>query len=221
MRGSQIGLAAAVLALLLGGCTSGIEGKPLAAPRDLTPSAANEDPSTEIDGIVIKEYAGRRHVSAAQRVAYDQSPPFGGAHDAAWAGCDGVVYPRAVRTENMVHSLEHGAVWIAYDPERISGAALQALEARVRNQPYTMLSPYPGLDRPISLQSWGHQLKVDQSDDVKIDEFIQALRRNRFTYPEVGASCGTLGPGRFDKDNPPAFDPSTPEAGQPNVVPVQ
>ena len=34
------------------------------------------------------------------------------------------------------------------------------LTGKVQNQPYMVMSPYPGLDQPISLQSWGHQLKL-------------------------------------------------------------
>ena len=40
------------------------------------------------------------------------------------------------------------------------------------------MSPYEGLDKPISLQAWGYQLKVDNADDGRIDEFIKALREN-------------------------------------------
>ena len=39
------------------------------------------------------------------------------------------------------------------------------------------MSPYPGLDAPISLQAWGYQLKVDNADDPRIDDFIKALRQ--------------------------------------------
>ncbi|MDT7678275.1 MAG: hypothetical protein QOD82_6177, partial [Pseudonocardiales bacterium] len=66
---------------------------------------------------------------------------------------------------------------------------------------------------PISLQSWGHQLKVVDAADPRIDQFIQALRRNQYAYPEVGASCDALGPGQFDPSNPPPFDPSPPGPG--------
>lgn len=174
------------------------------------PSAENPDPSTKIAGIKIENYEGSRHVTPTERVAYDQSPPFGGPHDGFWAACTGIVYPNAVRTENMVHSLEHGAVWIAYNPEQVTGAALEKLKLRVEGKPYTMMSPYPGLDSPISLQSWGHQLKVDSADDERIEQFIVALRLNQTTYPEVGASCDALGPGQFDPDNPPPFNPAPP-----------
>ncbi|WP_116047843.1 DUF3105 domain-containing protein [Amycolatopsis palatopharyngis] len=180
------------------------------AAEAFVPSAENPDPSTKLAGIKIEQYEGSSHVLPTERVDYNQSPPFGGPHDGFWAACTGIVYPNGVRTENMVHSLEHGAVWIAYNPEQVTGEALEKLKLRVEGKPYTMMSPYPGLDSPISLQSWGHQLKVDSVDDERIDQFIAALRLNQNTYPEVGATCDAVGPGQFDPDNPPPFNPAPP-----------
>lgn len=174
-----------------------------------TPSAENQDPSTRIDGIVAEEVTAAGHVAPQERVAYEQFPPFGGPHDGIWADCAGTVYETAVRNENMVHSLEHGAVWIAYHPDQISGDALQQLTARVEGEAHTMLSPYPGLDSPISLQAWGHQLEVESADDPRIDQFIRALRLNQYNYPEVGASCD-IPVTAFDPANPPPFDPAPP-----------
>jgi type II secretory pathway pseudopilin PulG len=182
-----------------------------AAAASFAPSAQDPDPSKRIPGVVTATYTGSVHVLPTERVAYDKTPPFGGPHDGYWAACTGVVYPNAVRTENMVHALEHGAVWIAYNPQQVTGDALNLLSVRVKGKPFTMMSPYPGLDKPISLQSWGHQLKLDDANDARIDEFIAALRTNpNGVYPEVGASCDALGPGQFDPDNPPPFDPSKP-----------
>ncbi|MGP4020506.1 DUF3105 domain-containing protein [Saccharopolyspora sp. 5N708] len=181
-----------------------------AATAAFKPSAQNPDPSKTIPGITIVNYQGQVHIRSDQRVAYDHTPPFGGPHDGIWADCTGVAYPEAVRTENMVHSLEHGAVWIAYNPDRVDEAGLERLKARVEGKPYTMMSPYPGLDSPVSLQSWGHQLKVDNADDQRIDQFITALRlNNNGVYPEVGGSCQAY-PGAFDTNNPPKFDPTQP-----------
>ncbi|WP_019812956.1 DUF3105 domain-containing protein [Saccharomonospora saliphila] len=180
------------------------------AAAEFAPSQQNPDPSTGIKGVVTEQYEAGAHVLPTERVAYDKTPPFGGPHDGIWAACNGVVYPEAVRTENMVHSLEHGAIWIAYNPEQVTGEDLETLKLRAEGKPFTMMSPYPGLEAPISLQSWGHQLKVDSVHDERIDQFIAALRRNPNTYPEVGASCDALGPGQFDPDNPPAFNPEPP-----------
>ncbi|MPZ84569.1 MAG: DUF3105 domain-containing protein [Actinophytocola sp.] len=174
-------------------------------------SEDNQDPSDNIDGIKKVTYDGAQHVTAEQRVAYDQSPPFGGPHDQSWANCAGTVYDKAVRSENMVHSLEHGAVWIAYNPDKIKGGALDTLKSKVEGQPYMMLSPYPGLDKPISLQSWGHQLKVDKADDERITHFIDSLRENQYQNPEPGGRCDSDGTG-FDPTNPPPFVAEKPGA---------
>ncbi len=182
------------------------------ALEPFTPSAQNTDPSRQIEGVTVETYNASGHLQPTERVAYDQSPPFGGPHDAIWAACNGVVYEQAVRNENMVHSLEHGAVWIAYDPARISGDELASLRERVEGEPHMMLSPYPGLDSPISLQSWGHQLKLDSASDPRIDRFIRALRLNEYTYPEVGASC-EVPASAFNPADPPPFNPEPPGPG--------
>lgn len=179
--------------------------------RAWVPSDDNKDPSLAIPGIVSQQYGGGQHVQPNQQVAYTKSPPYGGAHDGNWAACDGVVYPNPVRVENLVHSIEHGAVWIAYNPDQVSGPALDTLKAKVDGKSKTVMAPYPGLQSPISLQSWGHQLQVQSADDERIDQFILSLRENRFTYPEIGASCAALGPGNFDQDNPPPFQPIPPQ----------
>lgn len=183
-----------------------------------TPTAENKDPSTTIPGVEVVPFSGGQHVDPGVQVAYTHSPPFGGTHDYSWAACNGVVYPTAVRSENMVHSLEHGAVWIAYNPDQISGDALKTLSDKVQSKPYTLMSPFPGLDQPISLQSWGHQLKLTDAADPRIDQFVAALRQNQYQYPEPGASCNELGAPNFSQDNPPPFAP-VPAAGAPGAAP--
>ncbi len=212
------GTVAAVLAILV--FAGGIFGYLFTRYEDrraFTPTAENKDPSTQIQGVVVQNYGeGPGHIGGDKRVAYDHSPPFGGPHDAVWAACNGAVYQQPVRNENMVHSLEHGAVWIAYNPEQVAGPALQSLKDRVEGENYLVLSPYPGLDSPISLQSWGHQLKLTDPADERIGHFIQSLRLNQYTYPEIGASCDVV-TGRFDPANPPPFVAAPPG---PDAVPM-
>ena len=59
----------------------------------------------------------------------------------------------------------------------------------MNGQPYTTLTPVPGSGRQISLQAWAHQLKVDSATDERVQQFITALRQNRWVYPETGATC--------------------------------
>ncbi|MBF6172396.1 DUF3105 domain-containing protein [Nocardia blacklockiae] len=179
-----------------------------------TPTAENKDPSAQISGVVTKDYPAGLHVGPTQRVAYEQSPPMGGPHDASWANCTGVVYSKPIRTENAVHSLEHGAIWIAYNPDKLDGSAVDTLKEKVQGKPAMLMSPYPGIDPPIALQAWGHQLRLDSADDKRVGEFVTALRLNQYTYPEVGADCANP---TFDTENPPPFDPAPPG---PDAVPI-
>ena len=66
------------------------------------------------------------------------------------------------------------------------------------------------MDRPLSVQAWGFQLKLDDPGDPRIDQFLTSLRENQETTPEPGASCDDPTGGKFEVNNPPAFDPSPP-----------
>ena len=119
-------------------------------------------------------------------LTYPVSPPAGGNHNDLWQNCMGDVYTSPVADEHAVHSLEHGAVWVTYRPD-LPADQVERLASKVRDRSYTFMSPYPGLDKAVSLQAWGYQLKVDSVDDPRIEEFISALRQNASVEP--GASC--------------------------------
>ena len=80
-------------------------------------------------------------------------------------------------------------------------ADVDTLAELVDGESGRMLSPYVGLDSPISLQSWNHQLKVDSVDDERVEQFADFMTFNRSPYgddsdknealafPEPGASC--------------------------------
>jgi hypothetical protein len=142
-------------------------------------------------------------------VTYPQSPPVGGKHNPIWQNCMGDVYTAPLANEHAVHSMEHGTVWITYRPD-LPADQIEALAKKVRGNSYMMLSPYPGLDKPISLQDWGYQLKVDNASDTRIDDFIRALRQN--DSQETGARCdgGITSPGLHDIQK---VDPSAAPTG--------
>ena len=151
---------------------------------------ANADRITEasqLEGLETYDYAGQQHVTTP--VDYTESPPVGGPHDNEWADCTGTVYDVDIRHENAVHSLEHGAVWITYDPDAISDEDLSTLEDLVDGRSGLMLSPYAGLTSPISLQSWNAQLFVDSATDKRVEQFVDFLTFNQDFYPEPGATC--------------------------------
>jgi hypothetical protein len=171
----------------------------------------------QIQGVQTFEYAaGQQHVTT--NVDYTENPPVGGPHDPYWADCTGTVYDIDIRHENAVHSLEHGAVWITYDPDVVSSDDVSKLADLVEGNSGLMLSPYTGLatasdlNTPISLESWNHRLGVDSADDPRIQQYIDFFTYGSEAdgtslYPEVGASCQNP---QFAQDPLPADAASAP-----------
>jgi hypothetical protein len=122
-------------------------------------------------------------------VTYAQTPPAGGEHNPTWLNCG--VYTQAVPNENAVHALEHGAIWVTYDPS-LSAEDLTALKAKLPST-YVVLSPFEGLPSPIVLSGWNVQLQVDSASDKRIPQFLEEYWKGG-TAPELGASCS----GGFD-----------------------
>ena len=126
--------------------------------------------------------------------AYGMTPPAGGDHFGAWLNCG--VYTEPQQNENAVHSLEHGAVWVTYDPELVDQDGVDALIDELPST-YVVLSPYPDLPAPVVASAWGAQVQLDGVDDARLGEFVDKFWRNP-DLPEAGAACtGAIdGPGR-------------------------
>lgn len=129
--------------------------------------------------------ASQGHIASGTDITYKLNPPPGGQHDPAWLNCG--VYTEAVPNRNAVHSLEHGAVWIAYRPD-LPADQVAKLTSLVQGKTYLLLSPYPGMENPVTASAWGLQLKLDSADDPRLTEFINTYREGPQT-PEKGAAC--------------------------------
>jgi len=138
-----------------------------------------------IDGVQTFDNLARNHVSTP--VTYPQTPPVGGDHNPLWLSCMGNVYDQPVKNENAVHSLEHGAVWVTYNGSA-SPADVQKLSAKVKETPYSFMSPYPDEKGAITLSAWGTQLTVDKADDPRVEQFFTKYVQGPQTQ-EPGASC--------------------------------
>jgi hypothetical protein len=128
-------------------------------------------------------------------LTYVTNPPVGGAHNVQWQNCMGDVYPEPIANEHAVHSLEHGAVWVTYK-QGLAADQVNTLKSKVEGKDYMLMSPVANLDKNISLQAWGYQLKLDNANDKRIDEFIKDLRLNASMEPGAACSGGntTTGP---------------------------
>ena len=114
------------------------------------------------------------HAHVAGPVTYDRVPPVGGAHNPVQLNCG--VYSEVVPNENAVHSLEHGAVWITYQPtlppDQLALLQQFVTSHYVGTERYLILSPYAGIPSPIVASAWGAQLGVGVATDPRLAEFV-------------------------------------------------
>ncbi len=151
----------------------------------LLTAACGDDPEeggNEVDGVVVESGQTNTHVADP---TYDSDPPSGGDHIEVWLDCG--VYDIAVPNGNAVHSLEHGAVWFAYDPA--ADVDVDALIALADEKPdRVIVSPYPGIDSPVVAVAWERRLAVDSADDPRLQEFLDAYV-NGAAAPEPAVTC--------------------------------
>ncbi|MGI8485928.1 MAG: DUF3105 domain-containing protein [Thermomicrobiales bacterium] len=140
-------------------------------------------------------------------ILYEEIPPVGGPHNAVWQNCG--YYNQYINNVNGVHALEHGSVWITYDP-KLPPDQIQTLKDLTK-QTHILVSPYPDLPSPVVASVWGKQIKLSGADDWRLDAFIKKYRQNPDNTPERGALC-TLGTSATTA-NPPQTIPYARTAG--------
>lgn len=164
---------AAVLALLvLSGCSSDTKA----------PSGGR------IDG--LKTFNNLKNDHKGGRLAFAQKPPVGGAHSSVWLRCD--VYTSPVPDESVVHSLEHGAVWLTYQPGLAEAEVATLVKLDEINRDYVIVSPYPGQSSPVMATGWGLQLSVESASDPRLSAFVKAYAGGG-QGGEPGADCRNQG----------------------------
>ncbi|MBK9051841.1 MAG: DUF3105 domain-containing protein [Chloroflexi bacterium] len=123
----------------------------------------------------------------------NQLPPPGGVHAPTWQNCG--IYRQPLEARFVVHSLEHGAVWITYDPNIVTEEQIEDLEALIKaeGRGFTVLSPYPDQNSPMVATAWGYQLEMESPEDERLEQFLATYVLGPQT-PERGASCsGAVG----------------------------
>lgn len=153
-------------------------------PTSTTTTATPNGTRATIDGVAEFDVPAVRHVQGV--VAYPQTPPVGGDHAPKWQNCG--TYTEPVTTEAGVHSLEHGAVWITYQPD-LESDAVAALGDLADRSDYILVSPWPDdLPAPIVASAWGAQLQLDTPDDPRLVDFLTTYLQ-ALSAPEPGAPC--------------------------------
>lgn len=83
--------------------------------------------------------------------------------------------------------MEHGAVWITYQPD-LPSDQVEVLRNLAHDNSYVLVSPYPDLPSPVVASAWGKQLTLDSANDPRLEQFVSAFRQGPQT-PEPNASC--------------------------------
>jgi hypothetical protein len=122
---------------------------------------------------------------------YELSPPVGGDHFPVPATCGFYDADTAPPDELVVHDLEHGAIWVAYDPG-LDAAQLATLRDLVAQQAKVTATPVDDLGSPVVLSAWARQLPLDTVDDPRVAQFIETYR-NSANAPEPDAACQGVG----------------------------
>jgi hypothetical protein len=138
----------------------------------------------------VQTYAGLSFQHTTAPVQYSQNPPVGGDHNPVWLNCG--IYDQPVPNENAVHALEHGAVWITYQPS-LRAAAVEQLRQLVRGREFVILSPYDNLPAPVVASAWGVQLQLTGADDARLPRFLKKYVKGPQTREPGGVCAGGLG----------------------------
>lgn len=138
------------------------------------------------------------------------TPPDGGDHGGEPQTCQ--VYTAAIPNERALHSMEHGAAWVTYDPAKVSAADVKKLKALVDGDPGRLMSPYPGLKTAVSLQAWGERVFVDKASDKRVKTFLELFTKGPQSPERNGSCVGSTQTGPLTASVTP---PVSPTAGAP------
>lgn len=130
-----------------------------------------------ISQVETEEAPGNGHVEPGTDIDYERVPPTGGVHyGGTWESAG--FYTEAKALGSLVHSLEHGAVVVYYDPGQLPPEAEDSLRGWTANQTGDWRSfiavPNPK-DDPEStyvLTAWEKRLTMDEYDNSKVRAFV-------------------------------------------------
>ena len=95
------------------------------------------------------------------------------------------IYDQQVADGNAIHALEHGMVWMSYQPDDVSEADLELMRNIASDfGTDAILSPRVENASPIIVVSWGRRIILDEVDEQLIRDFI-TTNRNRSPEPGI------------------------------------
>ncbi|MGH2756995.1 MAG: DUF3105 domain-containing protein [Actinomycetota bacterium] len=169
-------------------------------------------PIDEIAGQKVLHFSTNRgqptHVEGT--VSYTMSPPVSGQHAQQPAPCG--IFGEQIPNENLVHTLEHGAVGVLYEPD-LDPADIKDIEGIVGSfDSHVFSAPYAEMETPITLVAWANMIRLDNLDRDVVTGFIDAFSRGG-QAPEASEECPS------DANQP--FDPSPEPTASPEPSPEE
>jgi hypothetical protein len=144
------------------------------------PVSVSENP---LMGEERQDYGTQHVATEAEMVIPPDEPPVSGPHFPVWLP-DGGAYDQPVQDGNALHNLEHGMVWISYNPELVSEEQIQTLRDFAEDRgDDVIVSPRPANAAPIIAASWLRILTLDAPDADVLEQFV---RTNLNRSPEPG-----------------------------------
>ncbi len=157
----------------------GSRGSDSAADVELPPLPERGDPAL-LEDVEVYASEGQIHVAPGSPVSYATMPPTSGSHYARATAAG--FYSRTPPLGSLVHSLEHGAVIIYYDPERLAQdkEAEEHLRTLARGYRSTWMSvivapkpePDSDPDSPYILTAWTVMLRLAEYDPARVEAFL-------------------------------------------------
>jgi hypothetical protein len=163
----------------------GVSDQPTAAPTDRTPNPTDTPPATET---VPPEHPaaglgtpmpdeGNAHVDEGTFIIYKNYPPTSGPHYPRTA--DPGFYDQPVPEGYFVHSMEHGAIVLYYNPD-LPDATKQQLKDLMTMLPFDgsgrvklVIVPYTNMPTPLAIAAWKRLLLLNVYNFDEIRTFYQ------------------------------------------------
>ena len=150
---------------------------------------------SSIEGNEIEDFSAfaaesrNNQLHTEEDIAYDSDPPVSGPHSQSSEPCG--VHGTQLADEKMVHTLEHAAVGILYQPD-LDPEEIKDIEALVKSFDSKVFSgPYADMETPVTLVAWAHLMRLDGYDESAVREFIDVFR-NGGVAPEKQQECDNI-----------------------------
>lgn len=174
--------------------------------RNSIPDAIAGHEIEHFDTFATESRAGTLHTG--DTISYPSLPPTSGQHRPIPADCG--VHNQPIPDENMVHTLEHGAVGILYKPDA-SMEEIRSIERLVKTfDSHVFSQPYPAMDSKFAVVAWAHRMLLDSYDAEAVEEFVDVFRSGG-DAPETNQPCDSNANNPFDPSPSPTAEALTPE----------